>query len=208
MRSQHRHTAALTLLGTGIAAAGAFAAIAVAVAKKKTAPRDGRTRRQVPKRRRPATKRAVDALGPLGKWYVHGPAALAVAGLLLRERGSRGGAAAVLLASAGSTGLAKLFDHVLPHRSPPPGRHSPTTPSFPSGHSMETAAVALTAAYVLTRERLGHPLVVVPTALALPITSGAGRFYLDRHWATDVLAGWVAGVGVAALSAMVYEESR
>ncbi|HKG92427.1 MAG TPA: phosphatase PAP2 family protein [Gemmatimonadaceae bacterium] len=202
-RRSHR-TRALALLGAGLAAAGAFAAVAAAVMKKKTAYRDGRGRRALPKRRRRVTKMVAAAVGPLGKPYVHGPAALAI-GALLWSRGSRAGAGAMVLSSVASGALSKVFDHALPHRSPPPGRHSPSTPSFPSGHSLETAAVSLAAAYLLTRERVGHPLVVVPAALTVPLSSGIGRLYLDRHWVTDILAGWLGGITVAALSAAVYE---
>jgi undecaprenyl-diphosphatase len=158
----------------------------------------------MPKRRRRLTKLVADAVGPLGKPWVHGPVSLAIAAVLWR-RGSRAGAGAVVLSSAASGTLSKIFDYALPHRSPPPGRHSPSTPSFPSGHSLETAAVSLTAAYILTRERVAHPLLVIPAALTVPLSSGIGRLYMDRHWMSDVLAGWLGGITVAALSAAAYE---
>ncbi|MDQ3696565.1 MAG: phosphatase PAP2 family protein, partial [Gemmatimonadota bacterium] len=66
-------------------------------------------------------------------------------------------------------------------------------------------AVALTGAYVLAREGIGDPRLIVPVALALPATSGVGRMYLDRHWATDVAGGWLAGLSVAACCAALYE---
>lgn len=36
---------------------------------------------------------------------------------------------------------------------------------------------------------------------------GFGRLYLNRHWLTDVAAGWLAGMSVAAFSAAGYEWS-
>ena len=196
----------LALLGTGLVATGAFAALAVSIFKKKTSYHDGRARRHLRKPRR-RTRKVANAIGPVGKWYGHGAAALVVAGALWR-RGARAGAAGVLLSSGAAAAVAKLFDHALPHRAPPPGRHSPTTPSFPSGHSLEPAAVSLATSYILARERVAHPLLLAPLALAIPVSSGIGRLYLDRHWTSDVVAGWLGGAAIASFSAAVYEGLR
>jgi undecaprenyl-diphosphatase len=76
--------------------------------------------------------------------------------------------------------------------------------SFPSAHSTASAAVCCTLAYVLWRERQSRG----PTALALatvpPLLIGASRVYLNVHWATDVIGGWVAGLGIGMLAAVVY----
>ena len=183
---------------------GAFALLSRAVFGHRTSYADGRARRRFPKRRNPIVKRVVHDLGYSGKPWIHGPLAGATA-LWLLHRGSRSGALAVGLSSVSASAISRAMEQWLPHRAPPPGRHSPTEPSYPSGHTMETAAVATTIAYVLVREEVAPLSAAVPLALAIPAASGLGRLYLDRHWTTDVLGGWLAGVAVAASAAAAYE---
>ena len=75
----------------------------------------------------------------------------------------------------------------------------PTTWSFPSGHSMNSAVVYLTLAFVaatpLTRRR--GRIYVVSCALLLVFLIGLSRIYLNVHYATDVLAGWTGGLAWA-----------
>lgn len=76
--------------------------------------------------------------------------------------------------------------------------------SFPSGHATGITAVALTIAYVCGRERLaGTWRWLVAVGLALLV--GASRVAIGQHHATDVLAGWIVGVGVAAACCALYE---
>ena len=191
------------LLGVSAAAAGGFAVLARQVARHETKGVDAGVRREVPKRRGRKAKRAAEALGPLGKPWFHGPVAALLAAYA-RPR-SRAGAAAITMSSAGSAGLTKLFERVLAERKQPPGHPEPDGQSFPSGHAMETAAVALTSAYVLAREERADAWIAASAALALPVISGAGRLFLDRHWASDVAGGLLAGVSLAAACAAAYE---
>jgi undecaprenyl-diphosphatase len=54
-------------------------------------------------------------------------------------------------------------------------------------------------------------MLPAPIALTLgivpPFLIGASRLYLDVHWATDVIGGWVAGVLIAAVARLVYNRS-
>ena len=197
----------LTLLGVGSVAAAGFTLIARAVVRRKTSYADGRARRRVPKRRRKVTETAVEITGRVGKKWAHAPIAAGVAAYAW-QRGSGPAALAAPLASVGAYALSELFDRRFPHRSPPPGRHSPTTPSFPSGHSLSTMAVGVTSAYMLAREGIIPVELAVPVGLVVPVASGIGRLYLDRHWSTDVAAGWLAGLSLAAGCASVYEALR
>ena len=207
VRMRSRATASLSLLGLSALSSIGFALVARAVARRHTSRKDARVRGRFPRRRRRATKAIVTALGPLGKEYVHAPIALGLAAYVWR-RGSREGAAVIPFASAASVALGRLLEARLRHRRPPPGRHSRVEPSFPSGHSLETTAVALTSAYVLGREGLVSPRILLPVALAVPGVSGAGRLYMDRHWGSDVLGGLLAGGALAAAFAAAYEASR
>lgn len=65
-----------------------------------------------------------------------------------------------------------------------------------------------TAAYLASRERLvDWRLALGPGAVVGPL-AGLDRVYLDRHWVTDVVGGWLAAISLAALSAGVYELTR
>ena len=79
---------------------------------------------------------------------------------------------------------------------------SPAT--FPSGHTTGVTAEALAIAYVLFSERLASPAAIAGL-LAWPLLSASSRLYRDRHWLSDTVAGWVAGIGVASISILLYD---
>jgi len=78
----------------------------------------------------------------------------------------------------------------------------PHTFSFPSGHSLGSAAIYMSLALLVARRlssrSLGYSLIAV--AFLLSVLIGFTRMYLCVHWFSDVLAGWSAGFGLAALS--------
>ncbi|MCA9599779.1 MAG: phosphatase PAP2 family protein [Myxococcales bacterium] len=65
--------------------------------------------------------------------------------------------------------------------------------SFPSGHSMASAAIVTTLMLVVIarRPRLRALAIVVGSALIVAI--GISRVYLGVHYASDVIAGWALG---------------
>lgn len=71
--------------------------------------------------------------------------------------------------------------------------------SFPSGHSLASAAICLTA-LLLVRHLLppgrGRSLLTALFA-ALPVLIGFSRIYLGVHYAGDVLGGWLLGCATA-----------
>lgn len=87
-----------------------------------------------------------------------------------------------------------------------PKRRARREQSFPSGHTLETAAVALTAGHVLWREGMADARIAFPIATMIPMLEGVGRLYLDRHWTTDVIAGLLAGITVASICVSGYEQ--
>jgi undecaprenyl-diphosphatase len=70
-----------------------------------------------------------------------------------------------------------------------------TSASFPSGHSMMSAAIYLTIGAMLARVQPKRRLktYIHVTALLLTVLVGMSRVYLGVHWPTDVLAGWCFG---------------
>lgn len=100
--------------------------------------------------------------------------------------------AAVLLEAA-----KEIVRRVRPH--PWFGIHTPTSWSFPSGHSLDSTTCYLVFAVALmavVRRRLPRGFILA-AAIALPLMIGFTRVYLGVHWPTDVLAGWVAGFCLA-----------
>jgi undecaprenyl-diphosphatase len=192
------------ILATAVASAGGFAALTTLVAKHRTRKLDHRVRRHFASDHSKPAKVTVEALGYSGKPWVHGPIASAIAAYV-DHRGSLQGSRAINLASSLASTVSKSCDWLMQHRAPPAGRHKPKEQSYPSGHTLETAAVSLVSAYVLSREGMVDGRIALPIATALPILQGLGRMYLDRHWMTDVIAGMLGGVAIAAVVASGYE---
>jgi len=125
-----------------------------------------------------------------------------VVGFLYLQR-KRHSAWFVLAASAGglflSLGLKQFF-----HRERPgivPYLSTVYTQSFPSGHSMLSAAIYLTLGALLARTVKDRATRIYCVLVASMLTGlvGISRVYLGVHYPTDVLAGWAAGTCWAVL---------
>jgi undecaprenyl-diphosphatase len=131
---------------------------------------------------------------------------LAVSGYLLLDS-KRHAALLVLIAVGGgvllSATLKRSFDRPRPDLFPH-GQYV-STASFPSGHSMVSAATYLTLGALLARvqSRPALKAYVLILAALLMFAVGASRVYLGVHWPTDVLAGWTAGATWALLCWLV-----
>jgi undecaprenyl-diphosphatase len=77
--------------------------------------------------------------------------------------------------------------------------------SFPSGHSMLSAATYLTIAMLISslEPRRTTKAMVFVVAGVITVAVGFSRVYLGVHWPSDVLGGWCAGAAWASLAWLV-----
>ena len=138
----------------------------------------------------------------LGSGTVLALVVIAVAGLLLVQRLWLT-AALVLVATMVGGALAGQAKYWVGRPRPELVDHlvQVTGLSFPSGHATNSAIIYLTLAGLVaqvTPRRVVRRYVLL-LALVLVGAIGASRVYLGVHWPSDVLAGWCAGTGWAAL---------
>lgn len=76
-----------------------------------------------------------------------------------------------------------------------------TTGSYPSGHSAASMTFALLVPYVLL-PYLSLPLLILVLTylISVALLTAYGRLYLDVHWLTDILGGWILSVAIFLLS--------
>lgn len=67
--------------------------------------------------------------------------------------------------------------------------------AFPSGHAMASTAVYVALAHVLCGLSRSRRWWAIPMAALLAWVVGCSRVYLNVHHPTDVLGGWVLGLG-------------
>ena len=196
------------LLGAaGVGAATAFAFLTSRAGKRPPTRVDRVVRKHVRRRRHPVGDAIAFVLTLPGLPVLYMPASALIAHQL-RRRGATGGSAvmASTIASFAAHHLVKVF--VVRARPPSQRSKANALEAFPSGHTTPVTAVALTTAWVLGREGIGSAARILPIALGLPTIVGATRVYLDRHWTTDVLAGWALGTAVSAAADLLYELRR
>jgi membrane-associated phospholipid phosphatase len=197
-----------TLFGVAALGAVGFALTTAAVARGLTAKLDRRAKRSVHEargrgERASGLRGAALATTPIGKWWAYLPPSLSTA-LRLQLQGRTAAAMTIAATATLAAVLPRVLDHTLPRRSPPFERHEPSKQSYPSGHALQTSAMALTTGYVLYREGVGPRWTAAPLGLA-SLGAGAGRLLLDRHWASDVIGGYCAGVALGGAAAGLYE---
>ncbi|RJQ65894.1 MAG: phosphatase PAP2 family protein [Desulfobacteraceae bacterium] len=131
---------------------------------------------------------------------------LGVMGYLLLHRNFRIMALVVIAVGGGtllSFMLKSSFDRPRPDLVP----HASYvyTASFPSGHSMMSAATYLTLGALLARV---HPkrrtkAYILTVAVLTTFAVGISRIYMGVHWPSDVLGGWTLGAAWALLCWLV-----
>jgi undecaprenyl-diphosphatase len=106
------------------------------------------------------------------------------------------------VAAAGSVAMTEAGKDLAGRARPPQRLAVPpyeTTPSFPSGHTLNSTVIAIIFAYLVllhVRSRLGRTVTVALLAV-YALAMGMSRVFLGHHWFTDVVAGFVAGTAWA-----------
>ncbi|WP_284762510.1 phosphatase PAP2 family protein [Arthrobacter sp. efr-133-R2A-63] len=124
-------------------------------------------------------------------------AVIATAVLVLRRR-SWTPAILIVTAAAGSLLMTVAGKQLIGRARPPLSDAVPPyeySPSFPSGHSLNSFVIAGIVAYLIIlrcRSRRARAWTVTGAAL-FALTIGLSRVFLGHHWLTDVLAAWTLG---------------
>lgn len=216
--TSRRARLASALTASAAVATVGFGAVARATAKRDVTDVDELVQRKLAFEPQHPVRRSARLLAPLGKWYTYLPAALALAAYSARARHTgfgrprrrdrHAGSAAIVASGILAYALGKAGDTWLPQPPTPPGHRQRNKPVFPSGHAFGTGAVAMTSAYVLSRQGHLHAEVAAPVALTLPLLFSSTRLIDQRHWASDILGGYLAAVGVASACCAGYEARR
>jgi undecaprenyl-diphosphatase len=133
--------------------------------------------------------------GPLGMTVI---AATITAVMLWRWR-TRTPLILMLTTVAGSLTLTLVGKALVGRLRPPLTEAVPpyeTSPSFPSGHALNSTAIAGMVAYLVLlhlESRLARTLTVAAAA-GWALAIGASRVFLGHHWLTDVMMGWAIGL--------------
>ncbi len=81
--------------------------------------------------------------------------------------------------------------------------------SFPSGHALNAALAAGVFVLVLLPVARGAlRWVLWGSAIAVAVLTGLSRIVLGVHWTSDVVAGWLLGIAVVAVTAAAFPRLR
>jgi undecaprenyl-diphosphatase len=184
-----------------------FVRFASEVTERETTTFDGAVRNWVMAHRPEVLRTAFGAITQIGSWVGLCTAAAIVAGILLR-RGAHKRPLIVAAAPFAFSLVIYLLKGWYRVERPPTGLISALTFSFPSGHTSGSTAVFCVIGYVLAREGVVRPSFGWLIACVIPFAVGLSRVFLDAHWASDVVGGWMIGAAYAAVVCVLYEHTR
>lgn len=149
--------------------------------------------------RTPWLNDAVTAFTNLGGKVIMPVLAAIATGILMYLRRSIVPLILMLAATAGSLLMTNVGKDAVGRLRPPLEAAVPpfeTSPSFPSGHTLNATVIAGVVAYILVLH-LGSKwsrTVAIVVAALFAIAMGLSRVYLGHHWLTDVVVAWTLGL--------------
>jgi PAP2 superfamily len=162
----------------------------------------------------PPMHEAMHAITQLGTHYAIGAAA-GVTALMMWRQGRRADAWTVVVSTGGAMAINTILKNIFQRQRPIERARRITLPnshSFPSGHSLLSAATYPIVAHHLVQNRSVATQAVVHTLSTLTILSiGFSRVYFGVHFPSDVLGGLAAGygwLGLTSLSHVLMEAGR
>jgi undecaprenyl-diphosphatase len=196
----------LLLAGACVAFIYGFTRFASEVMERETLTFDHAIREWSMSHRNAALDNFFSAVTWLGDWRVLILAAL-VTGWFLVRRGARKRPLLLATAPFACSLIINLLKRWYRVERPPGGLTAAFTFSFPSGHTSASTAISFVLAYTLIRESMAPRGAVMLMAL-VPFLVGLSRIYLDMHWASDVIGGWVIGAAYGVAVCAIYEAAR
>jgi undecaprenyl-diphosphatase len=150
-------------------------------------------------------------LTAIGGPTVLGLVVVGVLGFLLLQ-GRYHTALVVLVASAGGEIANSILKSVFMRPRPEvvPHLRDVFSPSFPSGHAMQSAIIYLTLGAMMMRiaERRLTKIYCLGVAVLLTLLVGISRVYLGVHYPSDVIGGWIVGFVWASFCWLVEQRSE
>ena len=153
----------------------------------------------------PTVTRALHAVTQLGSHAAISTAA-AVTALAMLKQGRRDDAWTVVVSTGGAMAINTMLKNIFQRQRPIERARRITLPnshSFPSGHSLLSAATYPIVAHHFVQHRSVATQAVVHTLASLTIlTVGFSRVYFGVHFPSDVFGGFAAGFGWLGLTAL------
>jgi membrane-associated phospholipid phosphatase len=161
----------------------------------------------------PQMTHVMHAVTQLGTHVAIGAAA-GLTAISMHRRGRRHDAWTIVVSTGGAMAINTLLKNIFQRRRPQELARRiklPRSHSFPSGHSLLSAATyPIVAHHLVERESLPVQAVVHTAAGLLILSVGFSRIYFGVHFPSDVLGGFAAGfgwLGLTSLSHTVVERS-
>jgi undecaprenyl-diphosphatase len=153
----------------------------------------------------PAMHRTMEAATQLGS-HVAISAAAGLTALAMLKDGKRDDAWTVVVSTGGAMAINTILKNIFQRQRPQELARRiklPKSHSFPSGHSLLSAATYPIVAHHFVQHRSVATQAIVHTTAALTILSvGFSRVYFGVHFPSDVLGGFAAGFGWLGLTSL------